>query len=903
MLQEAGERAGLDDQAIRALIDTHLVRAESRRGAVWFELAHDRLIDPIRASNDAWYQVNLNAFQQQARLWQSQGRVPGYLLADEALAQAEHWAATQARLTDTEREYLEESIQHQRTEDAERQLLEEARARQQAEEAARHEAEQRVAEQALAGQRLRRWLHIAAVLAGLAGILAFVSFTSWRQSSINLQLASTKALQTLALLASSDHLSGDNERGALLARQAFLGESRLANPESVKDVDRALGLLLGADHFGHIFHGHLGSVLAISFDQAGDRLASAGDDGTVRLWNLNEPATPAQVLEAKHRSGANVVAFQPSGPLIASGGDDRQVLLQDSGSEHPLMVLNHEKAVRAIAFAPDLNLLATAGREGCLQLWTLDRPDPPPPCIPTPDTPLPIRALALRPGRPQLFSADTAGNIYSWDLRGLDTAVGPPVAVFFARDGIDASILELTFSPQGDSLAAVGSDGTIRLWNPDDSQRVPRVLGAVLGALKSVAFSPDGSRLASGGDDGIVRIWDVKTSDDPPDHPEILQGHRGAVNAVAFDPANRWLASAGEDGTIRLWELRDPTAVLTPDEPVTAFELSSEGTSIATSGANGLIQIRDLNQPAAPAWDVGEHGVPVTTLSADWRRQRIASGGMNGTVRIWSLDGPSNAGVELTPKHEERVTDLAFSPDGRWLVSSGVDERVRVWDLAQPDRRTAEAIGDPQGVNTVVFHPEGRWLAAAGSEGDIALWTDLANLTSQPEATFPAHEGRTIDMAIDPEARWLASAGYDGTIMLWRLDDIPTDGDDPDPRPEHSFPLQGGGILSIAFNHDGTVLASASNDGSILLWDLLRLESEPRILISNELDVTDIAFWENDQLVVRSGGVVHLWDTSLEQLADAVCDRVWRNLTRDEWTQFIGAETYSKTCPNLPSST
>src|SRR5215213_4469406 len=89
MLWESGQSTGLNDEAIRELIDTHLVRAESRRGATWLELAHDRLIDPVRANNDTWYQVNLSALQQQARLWQSQGRAPGFLLSGEALTQAE----------------------------------------------------------------------------------------------------------------------------------------------------------------------------------------------------------------------------------------------------------------------------------------------------------------------------------------------------------------------------------------------------------------------------------------------------------------------------------------------------------------------------------------------------------------------------------------------------------------------------------------------------------------------------------------------------------------------------------------------------------------------------------------------------------------------------------------------
>ena len=163
VLQEPGHSAGLDDEAIKALIDTHLVRAETRRGARWLELAHDRLIAPVRASNDAWYETNLSALQQAAKLWHRQGRTSGYLLTGEALTQADQWAASHPEgLTAIDRAFLAASQDQRKLQEAERRDLEaaqrladEAQARQRAEEVARQEAELREAEQVKAAQRLR----------------------------------------------------------------------------------------------------------------------------------------------------------------------------------------------------------------------------------------------------------------------------------------------------------------------------------------------------------------------------------------------------------------------------------------------------------------------------------------------------------------------------------------------------------------------------------------------------------------------------------------------------------------------------------------------------------------------------------------------------------------------------
>ncbi|HET9222789.1 MAG TPA: ATP-binding protein, partial [Roseiflexaceae bacterium] len=108
VLQGADRSAGLDNRAIWPLIDAHLVRGEKRRGATWFELAHDRLIEPIRTDNAAWREANLSVLQRQAALWDRQSRPEGLLLRDAELAEAERWAAAHADvLTSVEQEYLE----------------------------------------------------------------------------------------------------------------------------------------------------------------------------------------------------------------------------------------------------------------------------------------------------------------------------------------------------------------------------------------------------------------------------------------------------------------------------------------------------------------------------------------------------------------------------------------------------------------------------------------------------------------------------------------------------------------------------------------------------------------------------------------------------------------------------
>jgi hypothetical protein len=107
VLQGPEASQGLDNRAIWPLVDAHLVRAEKHRGATWFELAHDRLIEPVRADNAAWRVAHLHPLQRQAALWEEQGHAGGLLLRDEALEEAEAWAkANDEALTTVDREFL-----------------------------------------------------------------------------------------------------------------------------------------------------------------------------------------------------------------------------------------------------------------------------------------------------------------------------------------------------------------------------------------------------------------------------------------------------------------------------------------------------------------------------------------------------------------------------------------------------------------------------------------------------------------------------------------------------------------------------------------------------------------------------------------------------------------------------
>jgi WD40 repeat protein len=241
-----------------------------------------------------------------------------------------------------------------------------------------------------------------------------------------------------------------------------------------------------------------GMVTGLALNPAGDLLASASEDGKIRLWD----AAHTLLAEWKgHDAPARSVAFSPDGSLLASGGRDAAVRLWDVTTHEARAVLRgHQVDVSGLAFSPDGSLLASSDGFD-LRLWD-------------------VETGALLPFLPEQHAYDAYG---------------------------------LAFSPDGSLLAFGSAPRTVRVWDVEAAAET-RVLEAESGWLMwDVAFSPDGTLLAAGNSDGGVVVWDINTGE----RRATLRGSRRGVFAVAFSPDGVFLAAGGADKMIRLWRLDD----------------------------------------------------------------------------------------------------------------------------------------------------------------------------------------------------------------------------------------------------------------------------------------------------------------------------------------------------------
>ncbi|MCC3575356.1 MAG: hypothetical protein JGK30_26755 [Microcoleus sp. PH2017_40_RAT_O_B] len=362
------------------------------------------------------------------------------------------------------------------------------------------------------------------------------------------------------------------------------------------------------------------------------------------------------------------------------------------------------------------------------------------------------------------------------------------------------SVTSVSFSPDGKTIATGGADRTIKIWQVDNDKSAIVTLSGHTKIVTSVSFSPDGKTLASGSHDNTVKIWNLETKK----LLQTLTKHKDWVLGVSFSPDGKTIATASVDKTIKLWNRKgktqkfqiNPKTLTKHSDIVYSVKFSPDSQQIVSASADTTAKI--WNRKGEEIKTLKGHNDGVVSASFSRDGEKIVTGSADDTVKIWSRSGNL---LNTFRGHQDDVRAVTFSSDGT-IASASKDKMVKLW---QPNSTPLNKIlsGHGDWVYKVSFSGDGKTIASASGDNTVRLWRPDGSLIK----TLTDHKDSVTWTSFSPDNKTVASASDDKTVKVWSLNGKLLD------TLRHS-----GLVRSVSFSPDGKIIAAASADRKLYLW-------------------------------------------------------------------------------------
>jgi hypothetical protein len=288
------------------------------------------------------------------------------------------------------------------------------------------------------------------------------------------------------------------------------------------------------------------------------------------------------------------------------------------------------------------------------------------------------------------------------------------------RARVSPLIGTLAYRPDG-KLLALGTFKEVRLLEPETGKIVATLPGEAED-VRAVAFSPSGKLLAAAGGlpalGGEVMIWDIEKRAPL----RTITGHADCIYAVEFAPDGKSVATASYDKLIKLWDVESGKEIRTLKDhidAVYALAFTPDGRRLVSASADRGVKVWDVAS-GERLYTLSESTDGLNTLAVDPAGKRVAAGGLDRTIRVWSLGEKGGTLLNSLIAHEDAILQLAWSPDGKYLVSSAADKEVKVFQA--DDLTLVKTLRQPDWALSLGFAPDGKSFAVGRFDGSYEVY-------------------------------------------------------------------------------------------------------------------------------------------------------------------------------------